>query len=79
MEKSKGKEGSLVAEKEQEVDAKHSAWNEICGCLEESIKSACAASALSKWGRDFGLSALKKVSLFFISGYSLLHQHKSRF
>lgn len=48
MEKSKGKEGSLVAEKEHEVDAERSSWNEICGCLEESTKTAArAASVLS--------------------------------
>lgn len=48
MEKSKGKEGSLVAEKEHEVDAERSSWNKICGCLEESTKTAArAASVLS--------------------------------
>lgn len=43
MEKSKGKEGSLVAVKEREVDAKHSPGNGICGCLEEITKLAYIA------------------------------------
>lgn len=78
MEKSKGKEGSLAAEKEHEVDAKHSSRNGICGCLEEITKLAYTASLLSKWGRRLGPCSFKKISLFSISGYSHLSQHRRR-
>jgi len=51
MEKSKGKEGSLVAEKEHEVDAKHSSRNGISGCLEEITQLAYTCLSTQQMGK----------------------------
>lgn len=68
-----------MAEKEHEVDAKYSSMNGICGSLGEITKLVYTASLLSRWGRRLGPHSLKKISLFSVSGYSHLSQHRRRF